>query len=221
MAKDVPYEMLERLWEAIQRTRSIWDEMTLFIEALRIENQVFDSATGAADVEATRMDPSGAVLDSYKVASGDNIHLSQPALITEHLFPVQTSPGEKTHARKTRWIGEPQPNATFEITRHLSGEIIRVTLAKGAKPGAGAYLKITNLRDQTLDVLTTIPDDYPWGEGFPKVFASSTVDAFKSTMIDLTQPIDDKVRKQVLLYYCGGPQTGLLTPVDRATFHIG
>lgn len=222
MANDVPYEVPEKLWEAIQHMRSMWDEMTLVIQALRIENQVFGSAKGAADVEATRMDLSGTVLDSYKVASGDNIHLSQPALVAEHVSaPVQTSPGEKVPAPKTVRIGETKPMATFETKRYLSGELIRLRLAKGAKPGARAYLKITNLRDMTLDVLTTIPDDYPWGEGFPEVFDSSEVDQFNSTKIELTQPIDDKAGKQVLLYYCAPPWLGLLHPVPRVTFHTG
>ena len=96
MAKSVPHEVPEKLWEAIQQIRGIWDEMSLVIQAIRVENQVFGSATGAADVEVTRMDLSGTVLDSYNVVSGGNIHLSQPALVAEHVSaPVQTSSGEK------------------------------------------------------------------------------------------------------------------------------
>lgn len=93
-----------------------------------------------------------------------------------------------------------KPPGALRIQSELAQSFIRVRIAPGAKPGTRAYVRVGNLIDRALDVLTTIPDDNPSGGALPRVHRSSMVDPHRRCVYALMEPLNASERDQVLLY---------------------
>ncbi|SPH17600.1 hypothetical protein DEA8626_01123 [Defluviimonas aquaemixtae] len=214
MAKDVPFEFPKHLLEAAERIRDVWEELRLVLPAISIESQgLTGRSEGAVALEVEHCDLGGTVKESMKVAPGAQIMMSHPAEVVEVVGPpVQTGPGEEVPMPDKQIEGTPKPPAQFEIPRRMTGDIIRVRIATGAKPGARAYVRIGNLKGADLDVLETIPDDYPSDGALPNVYASSTVGGHGYRIYDLTQPLNASERGQLILYFSAGPFAAVLHP---------